>query len=1207
MTNPTFFTVVADFKSVVVDLEADVDPDPQLGPVTGKVTFTPVLANGDLILATNASPRPTMYVPAPIVARIDTDGRLKLRVEPDGDRDNYANLAAFPATGNSAKVYFAIDTQTFYRWNGSQYVATLPYAEVRLLADTPLLELETDLYYRVAFSEVVFNGSPGYIKGFTFQAPTSDTELNLVEVARVPGQPAVGITKIAPGAVRAEDGNLIFSFGGVDLDEPVPYLDVDVTLDAADISDSTATGQALITAANAAAARTAINAASRAAAATGVATADAAALASALSADPLARAEGGTYVVNATGVTVPANKTLVLGSGSKVRTAASLSSSTAITAVTLSTGSSLIGEVDGNRANLTSTAFNTAGGTAAVSHVTIKAYGTEGSPLTGLHVDARVTGAADYIGNFYYVNNSYIRIRASDCGGPVTFNNCNNIRVDIEVDDSDNNGWKTYPHAVDFLNCTGISGRIVIRGQKGTGTVAGGTALSNWFTGLTMVNCTDVHFDEIDAEAADLANQSKGLGVSILGAQDLHCSKTRIVGYSDALLELGGVVDSTFTGLNLDGRYAVSDAGNPSGGGGISLYNNANNSAITGRTLEHTKNVKFFGGSVTRCRQTAINLQAATETSWYGVSVTGSQTGLTTLFANAQVGEGAAPSAGKLSNHRFIGCDFSFNERKGVNLRDGENLTFVNCRANNNSQATPYGETRTGQVSVSDGAGFGMQASTNVTGLEYYGCNADDTQGFTSPGFPDPNTATVIAIDKPEQYGVGQTITITGAGAAGADLKTRINAINHDELTIQTAITTFPTATLTGTIAVTGTAVTGTGTAFNTDLVGRAYIKVGSDYRRILRVASNTEATLEAAFPSNVTAGTALVIVRASISAVNSQQYGFILLAEAISPKIIGGYTPVGNTVLPIADQTVASTPLRWATTSTDPDLLELTAATGQAAVIQTAGPDADHNLTIKSKGAGAVYLRDGSNNIIVESLPTASAVNRVVLSNAATVGSPSLSVAGSDTNIGLTFATKGSGGFTFYAPTGQTPTLRASGPDTDHNLNLLGKGAGTVQINGAVALYSGGALGTPSSATLTNATGLPVSGITASTSTALGVGSVELGHATDTTVARSAAGVLAVEGFDVTTTSVVSVTTTTTLSAVANRHYVILLGSGAVPTLPTAVGNTCIYHVKNTHTASLSLAVTSSQTIDGAAAPLTILPNECFTLVSNATNWVII
>ena len=55
--------------------------------------------------------------------------------------------------------------------------------------------------------------------------------------------------------------------------------------------------------------------------------------------------------------------------------------------------------------------------------------------------------------------------------------------------------------------------------------------------------------------------------------------------------------------------------------------------------------------------------------------------------------------------------------------------------------------------------------------------------------------------------------------------------------------------------------------------------------------------------------------------------------------------------------------------------------------------------------------------------------------------------------------------------------------------------------------------LGTPASGTLTNATGLPIAGLVASTSTALGVGSIELGHATDTTLSRSAAGVLAVEG----------------------------------------------------------------------------------------------
>lgn len=56
-------------------------------------------------------------------------------------------------------------------------------------------------------------------------------------------------------------------------------------------------------------------------------------------------------------------------------------------------------------------------------------------------------------------------------------------------------------------------------------------------------------------------------------------------------------------------------------------------------------------------------------------------------------------------------------------------------------------------------------------------------------------------------------------------------------------------------------------------------------------------------------------------------------------------------------------------------------------------------------------------------------------------------------------------------------------------------------------------ALGTPSAVNLTNATALPVAAITPSTSSALGVGSLELGHASDTTLTRASAGVAAIEG----------------------------------------------------------------------------------------------
>jgi len=91
---------------------------------------------------------------------------------------------------------------------------------------------------------------------------------------------------------------------------------------------------------------------------------------------------------------------------------------------------------------------------------------------------------------------------------------------------------------------------------------------------------------------------------------------------------------------------------------------------------------------------------------------------------------------------------------------------------------------------------------------------------------------------------------------------------------------------------------------------------------------------------------------------------------------------------------------------------------------------------------------------------------------------------------------------------------------------------AGVIAVEGNAVLVSGGALGTPSSGTLTNATGLPVSGITASTSTALGVGTVELGHATDTTIARGSAGVVTIEGVNVVTTSSTDTLTNKTLTS---------------------------------------------------------------------------
>ena len=159
-------------------------------------------------------------------------------------------------------------------------------------------------------------------------------------------------------------------------------------------------------------------------------------------------------------------------------------------------------------------------------------------------------------------------------------------------------------------------------------------------------------------------------------------------------------------------------------------------------------------------------------------------------------------------------------------------------------------------------------------------------------------------------------------------------------------------------------------------------------------------------------------------------------------------------------------------------------------------------------------------------------------------------------------------------------------------------------------------ALGTPSAVTLTNGTGLPVSGITASTSAALGVGTIELGHATDTTIARGSAGVVTIEGVNVVTTSSTDTLTNKTINLTSNTlsgttaqfntalsdgDFATLAGSETLTnkTLTTPVIST----ISNTGTLTLptttgTLALTSDITVTPSST--TTLTNKTISLGSN-------
>ena len=90
--------------------------------------------------------------------------------------------------------------------------------------------------------------------------------------------------------------------------------------------------------------------------------------------------------------------------------------------------------------------------------------------------------------------------------------------------------------------------------------------------------------------------------------------------------------------------------------------------------------------------------------------------------------------------------------------------------------------------------------------------------------------------------------------------------------------------------------------------------------------------------------------------------------------------------------------------------------------------------------------------------------------------------------------------------------------------------------------------------------------------------------------------------------TSVNVVSTNTTAGSAASTDYVYLVSGTTTITLPTAVGNTNRYTIKNSGTGVVSIATTSSQTIDGSSSPITInVQYVSIDLISNGTNWEII
>jgi hypothetical protein len=199
--------------------------------------------------------------------------------------------------------------------------------------------------------------------------------------------------------------------------------------------------------------------------------------------------------------------------------------------------------------------------------------------------------------------------------------------------------------------------------------------------------------------------------------------------------------------------------------------------------------------------------------------------------------------------------------------------------------------------------------------------------------------------------------------------------------------------------------------------------------------------------------------------------------------------------------------------------------------------PTADRTITLPN-ATGTVVLKDSTDTLTNKSisLTTNTITGTKAEFNSAMSDADFASLAGTET---LTNKTINLSSNTLSGTTAEFNTALSD----DNFVTLTGTETLTNKTLTSPTLTTP-ALGTPSSATLTNATGLPVSGIVDSTSEALGLGSIELGHASDTTIARSGAGVVTIEGVEVTTNSATQTLTNKTLTSPKINEDVVMLAS---------------------------------------------------------------
>ena len=464
--------------------------------------------------------------------------------------------------------------------------------------------------------------------------------------------------------------------------------------------------------------------------------------------------------------------------------------------------------------------------------------------------------------------------------------NCNGVASLARSDDSDvsirskgvnNNGQAIYQHAVDYSDFTNSRLSAVVTGQVGDA-----SGLSTFASGITLVRNSRCHYSLLSyTENATVAVYT--LGVSFVGG--INCTGDAIfVEKTRQALEFAGLQNSVFASVFIDGKYWTTTA-TPSADSltGIIIHAGAQYSpSAVSAANSGTSGVHIGVCKILRCGTGVYD-----NTGGVIFGTLSSKGNTLDGYRSLRVASNTAYFPGSTSpqiEKPVLGTVvLTGNGRAGVMLDDCQfGLSIAGGVIANNGQDTTYTATQR--------AGLAMQTAGFKQKIIVSGCDIFDTQTYTktlaatyNPGVTDVKNQFQFSVLSPGLFDIGERITLTDVLTGPASATGKIVDIDKDEFTVEfAAATTFVDllSASTGTVSSSGVTLTGAGTLFTTELIGRCWIKAAGEYRQIMKVTSDTVATLSAAFGTPLS-GAAYSRIRANIVGIPSQQYGVYWDANA--------------------------------------------------------------------------------------------------------------------------------------------------------------------------------------------------------------------------------------------------------------------------------------------------------------------------------------